>query len=197
MSVTTGSVFAVGGIKQLDGIFAGRSYYGLKSAVAEAFLDEALNKLIVFNDQNKYLIFHLEPSERRNRSAGGTRGGETIVPKKVCKSAHPVRMRVSWTEPNQVTRSRPSGSNPENAMFTRGVAALALLVALGQGVLAAERPRAYQRVSCTVVRFYVAKYSQPAAESWARSRGATDADIEGARRCLGGPSVQTASFAAK
>ena len=50
MSVTTGSVFAVGGIKQLDGIFAGRSYYGLKSAVAEAFLDEALNKLIVFND---------------------------------------------------------------------------------------------------------------------------------------------------
>jgi hypothetical protein len=82
-------------------------------------------------------------------------------------------------------------------MFTRCVAVLALLVALGQGAFAAERLRSFQRVSCTVVRFYVARYSQPAAETWARSRGATDADIEGARRCLGGPSVRTASFVAK
>jgi hypothetical protein len=41
-----------------------------------------------------------------------------------------------------------------------------------------------QRVSCTVVRFYVAKYSAPAAEMWARGHGATDAQIEAARRCL-------------
>jgi hypothetical protein len=40
------------------------------------------------------------------------------------------------------------------------------------------------RVSCTVVRFYVAKYSATAAEMWARSHGATDSEIETARRCL-------------
>jgi hypothetical protein len=35
-----------------------------------------------------------------------------------------------------------------------------------------------------VVRFYVAKYSASAAESWARSHGATETQIEAARRCL-------------
>ena len=34
------------------------------------------------------------------------------------------------------------------------------------------------RASCTVVRFYVAKYTAPAAEAWARSKGATEAEIE-------------------
>ena len=43
---------------------------------------------------------------------------------------------------------------------------------------------AFQRMSCSVVRFYVAKYSASAAESYARSHGATDAQIEAARRCL-------------
>jgi hypothetical protein len=40
------------------------------------------------------------------------------------------------------------------------------------------------RVSCVLVRFYVAKYSVPTAEAWARSKGATDADIQTARRCI-------------
>jgi hypothetical protein len=40
------------------------------------------------------------------------------------------------------------------------------------------------RASCSVVRFYVAKYSAPAAEAWARSKGATDAEIEAARACI-------------
>jgi len=82
-------------------------------------------------------------------------------------------------------------------MFIRIAAALALSLLLGPGAFAAEKPGAFRRVSCTVVRFYVAKYSAPAAETWARSRGATEADIDAARRCLGGSSVQTASFAAK
>ena len=43
---------------------------------------------------------------------------------------------------------------------------------------------ALQRMSCSVVRFYVAKYSASAAEAYARSHGATDAQIEAARRCL-------------
>ena len=48
------------------------------------------------------------------------------------------------------------------------------------------------RASCTVVRFYVAKYTAPAAEAWARSKGATEAEIESARRCLKDSSTQTA-----
>jgi hypothetical protein len=47
------------------------------------------------------------------------------------------------------------------------------------------------RASCSVVRYYVAKYSAPAAEAWARSKGATEAEIEAARRCLNGSSTRT------
>jgi hypothetical protein len=44
----------------------------------------------------------------------------------------------------------------------------------------------FHRASCSVVRFYVAKYSASAAEAYARSKGATEAEIEAARRCLNG-----------
>jgi hypothetical protein len=50
-----------------------------------------------------------------------------------------------------------------------------------------------RQMSCTVVRFYVAKYSAPAAETWARSRGATEAEIVFARRCLKDMPIQTAT----
>jgi hypothetical protein len=81
-----------------------------------------------------------------------------------------------------------------NAMPFRAAAAFALLLVLGHPATAAGAGRHF---SCTVVRFYVAKYSEAAAESYARSRGATDSDIQTARKCLGGSGVQTASFAAK
>jgi hypothetical protein len=42
------------------------------------------------------------------------------------------------------------------------------------------------RASCSVVRYYVAKYSASAAEAYARSKGASEAEIEAARRCLNG-----------
>ena len=38
--------------------------------------------------------------------------------------------------------------------------------------------------SCTLVRYYVAKYSAAAAEAWARSKGASEAEINKARRCI-------------
>jgi len=41
-----------------------------------------------------------------------------------------------------------------------------------------------RRASCTLVRYYVAKYTAPAAEAWARSKGVTDAEINKARRCI-------------
>ena len=67
-------------------------------------------------------------------------------------------------------------------------------MALGQVATAGERPSLVHRVSCTVVRYYVAKYSEWAAEAWARSHGATDSEIQAARSCLGGSGVHTANL---
>ena len=47
---------------------------------------------------------------------------------------------------------------------------------------AGETRGAVRRASCTLVRYYVARYTAPAAEAWARSKGATDAEINKARR---------------
>ena len=72
----------------------------------------------------------------------------------------------------------------------RAIPAFATLIALGQTATAGH-------VSCAVVRFYVAKYSEAAAETWARGHGASGAEIETARRCLHSANVQTASSAAR
>ena len=79
-------------------------------------------------------------------------------------------------------------------MLKCALGGLLLLVAMAGDAAAGDQPRGFHRMSCTVVRFYVAKYSAGAAESYARSHGATDADIENARRCLPSGAVQTASF---
>ena len=54
---------------------------------------------------------------------------------------------------------------------------------------AQTKSRFLARVSCPVVRYYVAKYTIAIAETWARSKGATEGEIEAARQCL---KVQTA-----
>ena len=70
-------------------------------------------------------------------------------------------------------------------MLIRGFALSAALLAFAPDAIAGEpQPGVFRRASCTVVRFYVAKYSAAAAETWARSNGATEAKIETARRCL-------------
>jgi hypothetical protein len=76
-------------------------------------------------------------------------------------------------------------------MIRRAIPAFVTLIALSQTATAGVP--LFGHVSCGVVRFYVAKYSQAAAEKWARGQGAGDADIERARRCLHGADVQTAS----
>ena len=75
-------------------------------------------------------------------------------------------------------------------MLTRVLGAAALSLACSSFNSAASAG-AMQRMSCSVVRFYVAKYSVYAAESYARSHGATDAQIETARRCLKDAPAQT------
>lgn len=73
----------------------------------------------------------------------------------------------------------------------RWMCAVAICTGLSSQAVAEEQPKAklFVRASCTVVRYYVAKYTAPTAESWARSKGATEAEIETARHCL---KVQTA-----
>ena len=78
-------------------------------------------------------------------------------------------------------------------MLIKSIAAVALIISASHGAAASDKP--LHRFSCTLVRLYVAKYTLPAAETWARSHGATDVEIETARHCLG-PSVQSARFVA-
>jgi hypothetical protein len=75
-------------------------------------------------------------------------------------------------------------------MWTRWICTAAICLAFAPQ---ANASGILHRASCSVVRFYVAKYSAPAAEAWARSKGATDAEIEAARLCLKDSPVQTAT----
>jgi hypothetical protein len=67
-------------------------------------------------------------------------------------------------------------------------------IVLGLAPVSASAEGIFHRASCSVVRYYVAKYSASMAEAWARSKGATEAEIEAARHCLDGGSsrVRTA-----
>ena len=69
-------------------------------------------------------------------------------------------------------------------MVWRSLCLLAVCFGLPSGASAGERSGLFHRASCTVVRYYVAKYTASTAEAWARSHGATDAEIEAARHCL-------------
>jgi hypothetical protein len=64
----------------------------------------------------------------------------------------------------------------------------ALTICLGllpqAAVEAGEGSALARRASCTVVRYYVARYTASTAEAWARSHGATNAEIAAARNCL-------------
>jgi hypothetical protein len=80
-------------------------------------------------------------------------------------------------------------------MALRGFCILIGLLASIAGAVAGEDSGLLHRASCPVVRYYVAKYGVGAAETWARSRGALEAEIEAARRCLKGTPVLTAQNA--
>jgi hypothetical protein len=79
-------------------------------------------------------------------------------------------------------------------MWSRHVIAAAMGLALASEASAAESNLVH-RASCTVVRYYVAKYTASTAEAWARSKGATEAEIEAARRCIKDAATQTAQVA--
>jgi len=72
------------------------------------------------------------------------------------------------------------------------IAVLAACLGASSAASAGEQSSTFNRVSCSLVRFYVAKYSAATAEQWARSNGASDADVEAARRCLTPETPRTA-----
>ncbi len=78
-------------------------------------------------------------------------------------------------------------------MGVRLMCLLVGLLGLSPSAMAAERAGLMHRMSCVAVRYYVALYSATAAEQYARSQGATDADIDAARRCIKPDLTQTAS----
>ena len=82
-------------------------------------------------------------------------------------------------------------------MDLRRVCVLALCLGMPSAGFAGESPGVLRRISCPVVRYYVAQYSASVAEQWARSKGASDAEIEAARRCLRSDTTQTARAPSK
>jgi hypothetical protein len=77
-------------------------------------------------------------------------------------------------------------------MDLRWVGVLGLCLGTSSAGFAGEQSSVLRRVSCPVVRYYVAQYSAAAAEKWARGKGASDAEIEAARRCLRSDTTRTA-----
>jgi hypothetical protein len=71
-------------------------------------------------------------------------------------------------------------------MRLRGLFVLVVWLASVCSVSAAEQGGTRRGVSCSMVRYYVAKYTAAKAEAWARKKGATDAEIEWAYGCLKG-----------
>jgi hypothetical protein len=69
---------------------------------------------------------------------------------------------------------------------------LTALLSLSPAAMASEHS-VLHRMSCAAVRYYVALYSATAAEQYARSQGASDAEIEKARRCIRTETPRTAS----
>ena len=74
-------------------------------------------------------------------------------------------------------------------MSTRSISAAAICLAFAPQ---ADAGGILHRAFCSMVRLYIAKFSAPAAEAWARSKGA-EAEIEAARLCLKDTPVQTAT----
>jgi hypothetical protein len=78
--------------------------------------------------------------------------------------------------------------------WSRWICVAAICLGLAPKAEAGEHSGLVQRASCTVVRYYVAKYTASAAETGARSKSATEAEIEAARHCLKATPMQTATI---
>ena len=78
-------------------------------------------------------------------------------------------------------------------MLPRAATILVLVAGLSPDAVAGGHAGIIHRMSCSMVRYYVALYSVTAAERYTRGKGVTDADIEAARHCIKTDPAQTAS----
>ena len=71
-------------------------------------------------------------------------------------------------------------------MAWRSLLMLVVCCSISCPALAGEPPTPdfRKRITCVLVRYYVAKYTAGAAEAYARRNGASEAAIEAARHCL-------------
>jgi hypothetical protein len=71
-------------------------------------------------------------------------------------------------------------------MAWRSLLMLAVCCSMSSPAWAGEpsQPNFKGRITCVIVRYYVAKYTAAAAEAYARRNGASEADIASARHCL-------------
>src|SRR4051795_3417569 len=104
----------------------------------------------------------------RVRSGDGTRT--------ICE-LHALRLKA-WNLSSSCRFERPGGEAINDSILIESTFEAVLAACLGTSSTASagEPSGTFNRVSCSVVRFYVAKYSAAAAEQWARSNGATDAE---------------------
>ncbi|HEX3858878.1 MAG TPA: hypothetical protein VHV58_04700 [Pseudolabrys sp.] len=77
-------------------------------------------------------------------------------------------------------------------MVKSGILAMALVFGLAPNADARDQSGVLHRMSCAMVRYYVTLYSAAAAEQYARSKGASEAEINAARRCLSQVPTHTA-----
>jgi hypothetical protein len=77
-------------------------------------------------------------------------------------------------------------------MLPRAATILVLVAGLSPDAVAGGHAGIIHRMSCSMVRYYVALYSVTAADRYARGKGLTDADIV-ARHCIKTDPAQTAS----
>lgn len=93
---------------------------------------------------------------------------------------------VNLREPHDSGVLAAGSVGGRTTMLRRVIGAGALILAMSSQVQAASEPGLAQRISCSEVRYYVEKYTAAVAEMYARSHGATEAQIDRARRCLAG-----------
>ena len=82
---------------------------------------------------------------------------------------------------SETIKSRSKGFRP---LGLTGAIVIATSVGFMISAPAGASDVSVRGASCTLVRYYVARYSVPAAEAWARSKGATEVEIDKARRCI-------------
>lgn len=73
---------------------------------------------------------------------------------------------------------------PRGFIMIRLSVLVTLSVGLGSRADAGERSSMIHRASCTVVRYYVAKYTAWGAETWGATQRRNRSEIAAARRCV-------------